>query len=281
MAGPDEKRPAQAGFGLAEAVVGALLAAVVTLAGLSLVRGAVRLADRVERRSEAAIGARWALELAARDLARAGIGVCPDGLVGCPDEPLELLAEAAVAVRGDRDRDDPVAARDPERWLVGLYRVVPTANDEVVLFLRRNRSGRGKGRATFEADLDGPDRVTLADGREIARRDGVVETIDGGPYALPSERSTGVFYRVRFVNDARRFGSAWFRSMQPLADGIARFEVEGFDAAGAPVPACGGADDADGRACRGRVRRLRLSLVVAETGERIAHEVALPRRGRS
>ncbi len=268
-------RPAQnaRGFASAEALVGAALGLVTVLAALSLASGLARVADRQIARDDRALGARWALERMAADVVAAGRGV--DAGAG-PDEALELLEPWAVGLRGDLDGDEPDEARDPETRLDPAGGFIATGNDEVVVWLRRTR---GRARiARFDADLDSADRVTLPDGRLLARRDGVVETVDAGPAAAEDDPRIGVLYRVHFVDDARRFGTGRFRVVQPVLSGVVSFRVTGLDAAGNDVGACGGADDAAARTCRGAVRALRVELGMDVRGRVERYRMTIPFR---
>ncbi len=249
-----------AGTTLAETTVGLLVGCLVLLAALALARGFVRLGTRVAREAGDLLGAEAALARVVTAVARAGAGVPAEG----PDEPVELLEPWAIAVRGDRDGDLPGRALDPERWLSPAGDAVPVANDEVVVFLRRNAGGGGRRRARFVADLDSPDRVRLPDGTVLARRDGVGDAIDAGPAAGEDDRSPGTFYRVTFVHDARRAGTGRFRVVEPLADRVTGFRVLARDRAGREVPPCGGGDSPAARACRARVARVRIELLVAD-----------------
>lgn len=270
---------AAAGFATPEALTGVLLALLAIAGALAAARGLQKLSAVAMAGAEQSVAASWALERIAREVSRAGLGVCPDRDPACPDEALEFIDAAALAVRGDLDGDDPAAALDPERLLTGRFPLVPTGNDEVVVYLMRP-AGRGTARpVAFDADLDSSDRVTLPDGAQVARRDGVVESIDAGTAASADTVGGGVLYRVIFTSDARYAGTARFRVSEPLLDGVALFRVEGRDAAGIPVPPCGGRDDPGARACRAAVRRIVLDLAVADvTGRsRRAHrEIQLP-----
>ncbi len=266
----------QRGFGSPEAIVGAALAFVALLAALAAAQGLTRLGAVAAARSAGALGAGWALDRLAREAARAGHGVCPGGEPSCPDEAVEFLGAAAIALRGDLDGDDPAASAWPEPWLRGDGRA-RTGNDEVVVYLLRP-PGRADGPLLFDADLDGPDRVTLPDGTLLARRDGAVASVDAGPASAGGETRGGTLYRVTFVHDARHAGSGRFRVAEPLLDDVTRFAVRAWDAAGAPVAACGGADDAAARACRAAVRRVEVRLEVRDEAGRTAgavREVAL------
>jgi hypothetical protein len=271
----------QRGAGAVEAVVGAAVGLLVVLAGLGLLRGMARLADRVVAADEQAAAAAWALDRVAAEIARAGIGVAPADEPPCPDEAVELLDTGALVVRGDLDADAPAERDDPESYLAGHFAAVPTANDEVVGFLRRAGSRGGRRRALFEADLDGPDRVVLADATLVARRDGRVETIDAGPWAEP-DGAAGTLYRVSFVHDARHAGTGRFRSVQPLVDQVLAFEITGLDSSGRPVGACGGSDDPASRSCRHSVVAIELALTFAarESRRTLVRRVALAARGR-
>lgn len=265
------RRTPAAGFASVEALVGAALGLATVVAALSLAAGLARVAGRRVARDDGALAARWALDRIARDLAAAGRGVDTEGT---PDEPLELVEPWALAVRGDRDADDPAAALDPEARLDPAGGFVATGNDEVVAWLRRTAGGAR--RALFEADLDSGDRIDLPDGRKLARRDGAVETIDAGPSARTDDTRAGVLYRVHFVDDARRFGSGRFRVVEPVLSGVTAFRVTALDASGAAVPACGGRDDPPARACRSRVRALRLEIGIDAHGGTIRFERVLP-----
>jgi hypothetical protein len=265
----------QRGFATPEALVGVLLAFAVVLAALTLARGTQELSHAVRVRAERTAALLWALDQIARAVERAGIGVCPGGEPACPDETVELFTDGALGVRGDLDRDDPQAARDPEDDLEGDFPRVATGNDEVVVFLRR---AGGQAAALFDADLDSTDRVTRADGSSLARRDGEVEPVDAGPYDLPGVGGPGTLYRVTFVDDARWAGTGRFRVVEPLADDVVDLSVAAFDAAGRAVAACGGADDTAARACRASIRRLVVRASIGGAGGTVslAREVALP-----
>ncbi len=264
-----------------DTLAGVALGMLAILVALSFARGTLRLGSAVSLESERVLGARWALDRLAREAARAGYGVCPGGEPDCPDEEIEFIGPGAVFVRGDLDGDDPALARDPEADLAGHFAAVPTGNGEVVGYLLRPGSGR-TDRVLFDADLDSTDRTTRADGTTIARRDGAVESIDAGPAAGGDEAPRGTLYRVSFTDDARWFGTGRFRVSEPLVDNAVQFRVDAFDAAGAPVGGCGGADDAASRACRARVRRLAVPLVLADDRgrqTRLGREVDLGARG--
>jgi len=250
------------GFGAVDVLVGTALGFVAVLSALTAARGILRAAEAATGAAEAAASGGWALDRLQRELERAGVGVCPGATPPCPDEALELLDDGAIGVRGDLDRDDPEAARDPELALAGVFAHVPTANDELAVYLRR--SGGDSDRATsFDADLDGTDRVTLPDGTPVARRDGTVEAIACGGAAPARAAVAGTLYRVTFVNDARHAGTSRFRVSEPLLDDVVDFRVEAFDAAGAAIAACGGSDTGAARACRASARRVLLTLVLA------------------
>ena len=268
MSGSVQQAP---GFASAEALVGAALGLATVVAALSLASGLARVADRQIAHDDRALGARWALERVAADVVAAGRGV--DASAG-PDEALELLEPWAVEIAAQPDGDEPDAARDPEAQLDPAGGFVATGNDEVVVWLRRT-AGRARV-ARFDADLDSPDRIALPDGRLLARRDGVVETIDAGPAAAEDDARTGVLYRVHFVDDARRFGTGRFRVVQPVLSGVVSFRVTGLDASGGEVGTCGGADDAAARNCRAAVRALRVELGMDVRGGVERHRMTIP-----
>lgn len=256
------KVPIQAGFAAPEALIGLAVSSLVIISALTLSAEMTRLGHRVADRAQKLGGARWALARMEREVRRAGLGVAHATIPENPDEGIELLTPGAFGVRGDLDRDDPVLAADPETDLAGLYPSVATANDEVVVFLRRDSQGGGEERAEFQADMDGSDRVTRSDGTLLARRDGNVEWIDAGPYAAPGDGGSGTLYRVTFVDNATYFGSGRFRVVEPLADGITDFQVRGLDEQGAEVGPCGGGDDSAARNCRGAIRQIEILLEV-------------------
>lgn len=270
MSAPERRSP-QAGFGAADALVGLLVAMLALAAVLAGARGVLRLGQVIARRADHEAGAAWAVERIAREIARAGVGVCPQG--PCPDEALEFVAAHAIAVRGDLDGDDRAAAAWPEAALDPAGAPVPTANDEIVVFLLR---GAGHVESvTFEADVDSVDRVAGPGATLLARRDGVAEPVDAGP-AATGDTPGGTLYRVSFSNDARDRGTARFDSAQPLADGVRAFRVRAVDAAGNPR-ACGGSDTPAARACRAAVRLVEVELEV-DPGPSAAWSAAAPRR---
>ncbi len=260
-------RAGEGGATLAGTVVGLLVGTLVLLGALALARGFVRLEAGLAAGGGARLGAGAALARVVDAICRAGAGVPAGGV----DEAVELLEPWAIAVRGDRDGDLPGRALDPERWLDPAGGVVPVANDEVLVFLRRNAGGGGRHRARFEADLDSPDRVSLPDGTVLARRDGLVEDIDAGPAAGGEDPSPGVLYRVTFVHDARRAGTGRFRVVEPLLDRVTGFRVSARDRAGREVGPCGGGDALAARACRARVARVRVELAVEDERGGVTH----------
>lgn len=251
-------RAVSAGFTTVEAVVGSALGLATVVAALSLATGIARVADRQLRHDDRVLAAEVALERIARDVAAAGRGV---DSVATPDEALELVADNALGVRADLDLDDPAQARAPEALLDPSGGFVATGNDEVCVWLRRTTRSGGRP-VTFEADLDGTDRVPLPDGTPVARRDGVVETIDAGPAAAAADDRRGTLYRVHFVHDATRFGGGRFRVVVPVLSGVRAFRVRAFDAAGTPIGPCGGADSPAARSCRAAVRGIEVELGV-------------------
>ncbi len=254
------------GFVAAEMIVGVGLALGVILGALSLARSTLILGNEVSERSEQSAAACWALDRMAGELARAGLGFGRDP--ACPDEAVELLTETAIVFRADLDADEPGAREVPEALLTGHFPIVSTANDEVVAYLLRTGTRGGQERALFEADLDAPGRVRLADGTPVARRDGLVEEIDAGPLAGPTETGPsaggrlGTLYRVTFVHDARRAGTGRFRVAQPLLDRVRAFRVRAVDEIGHTLSPCGGADTPGARRCRARIRRIVLELEI-------------------
>ncbi len=262
-------KQAPRGFATPEALVGVLLALVAVIGALAAARGLLKVGAFAMAGAEQTLSATWALERMAHEIGRAGLGVRPGTESDCPDEALEYLDAGALAVRGDLDGDDPTAAFIPERWLTGRFPLVPTGNDEVVVYLLRP-SGREATRSiTFEADLDSDQRTSLPDGTPVARRDGIVELIDAGPAAGGERIRGGTLYRVTFAIDARYAGTSRFRVTEPLLDDVVLFRVEGRDDNDARSPACGGLDDADARACRAAVRRVVLDLGVADFTGRV------------
>lgn len=261
-----------------DTILGAALALFAVAAALALANGTVRLGALASAAAETSVAGDRALARIAREVERAGLGVCPGGEPLCPDEAIELLEDDALGVRGDLDLDDVARSRRPESDLAGTFARVRTGNDEVTVYLLR---GPGATRTTFEADLDGPDRVTLADGTVVARRDGVVGAIDAGPRDA-AVGAGGTLYRVTFTDDVRHAGSGRFRVVEPLADGVTALRVTAYDAGGAVVAACGGLDGAAARAARAQVRRVGLALeLVDERGRalRLARDIALPHAG--
>lgn len=268
------RRPSgSGGFGAAESIVGLGLALGVILAALILARGVLVLGHGVSIKTGREVAAAWVLDRIGQEIVQAGVGV---GIVeGSPDEAIEYLTGGAVGVRGDLDGDDRLERERPEQWLTGHFPLVPTANDEVVLFLRRVGSRGGSERARFDADLDSDDRVTLTDGTLLARRDGVVEEIDAGPYAGAGDARAGTLYRVSFVHNARRAGSGRFRNVQPMLDKVTAFRVTAFDAENRALDPCGGADDAASRICRARVRRVAIEVRLEGSPRALRREYAL------
>lgn len=261
------------GMATPEALVGVLVALFAVLSALALARGLVQLGSRTAVDAEGALERAWALDRIVREVSRTGLGVCPAG--PCADEAIELTAAAALVVRGDLDGDDRERAADVEPWLSPSGAVVPTGNDEVTAYVLR---GGTDSDLVFEADLDSVDRITLPDGTLLARRDGVVEPISCGDASGSADVVRGTLYRVTFTLDARWAGTGRFRVVEPLAENVTRFAVEAFDAPGAALSPCGGADDAAARACRAAVRRVRITLCGAAapwTSRCIAREVAL------
>lgn len=263
-----------AGFASPEALVGVAVGCLVLTLGLAAASGLVGLAHRVVDRSFRLTAARWALARMEREVRRAGIGVS-----GPTDEPVEFFTNWALAVRADLDRDEPGLDADPEADLVRAGTPPATANDEVVVFLRRDAKGGGGERVSFQADVDGTDRLARSDGALLARRDGSVEWVDAGPCAAPGAGGAGTLYRVTFVHDARHFGTGRFRVVEPLADGIAAMTVQALDGRGRPLETCGGADDAKGLRCRAAIRQVEIELVVELAGgerESLSRRFALP-----
>lgn len=255
-----ERATRERGFATPEALAGVALGLLAILVVLAAARGTALLGRTAALAAERGLALRWAADRMAREIARAGHGVCPGREPLCPDEALEALTDGAIVVRGDLDGHDPARARDPERDLAGTFAAVPTANDEVVGYLLRPGGGPRPPALTFDADLDSADRVLLADGTLLARRDGVVESVDCGPAADGTATVPGTLYRVTFTHEASDFGSARFRVLEPLADGVRLFRIDAFDALGVARAACGGADDAAGRGCRAAVQRVRVTL---------------------
>lgn len=264
------------GFTLIETIIGAALGLSVLLASLAVMRGTMHLSLDLQNTANDDASAQWVLDRIAADVARAGIGINPSADPHSPDERVELLQYAVVTIRTDSDRDHPLESMRPERWLRGRYPRVAIANDEIVSYLRRNRFGRGRGRATLQADVHSSDWVDLPDGTPVARRDAEVETVDLGPFATQGE-STGTLYRVRLRNDARRFPGGRFRVMSPLADSVDDFRVVGIDASGMPLPECGGAQSIAAISCRGAIERLQFAVTIR--GVRFEREMPLPRGG--
>jgi hypothetical protein len=246
------------GDALSSMVVGAGLGLLALLSALALARGLAQLTTRVQEREAARVAARWSLDQMASLFLLSGQGVCPGDEPNCPDEAIELLDDHALALRGDLDRDRPGEQDQPERELAGLFPSVPTANDEVVVFLRRSASRDPN--VSFEADLDSTDQATLPDGTPVARRDGRVESIDGGAAQTVDDQRAGTLYRISYSHDARLFGRGTSRITEPLADDVTLLRFQGFDRAGGPVSACGGTQTLAAQSCRQRVARLRIDL---------------------
>lgn len=246
----------------AATIVGLAVGLGAVLSALTLTQGFVRLTTQSARREQRRREATWTLERIVRATLRAGLGVCPDRDPGCPDEPIELLTSGALAVRADFDRDDLLLASSPEAALVGRFRSVATGNDELLVFTRRPDSGPSGPALQFDADLDSTDRVTLADGTVVARRDGRTESIDIGPNLVAADRRSGSIYRTHFAHDATLFGTGRFRNAEPLCDNASELSFRAWDVAGVALPDCGGADDAASRSCRAAVARLAIDLVL-------------------
>lgn len=254
------------GFGSVEMIVGAALSLGTVLAALTLTQGLTRLTTNVQDAESRRLSARWSLDQIVRAIQQAGIGVCPGHDPACSDEPIEFFAPELLVLRGDRDRDDPAAARVPETLISGRVGDVLTGNDELLAFTRRASSRNDT--AIFAADLDSADHVPMPDGAPVARRDGVVESIDVGGMQAADDPRDGTLYRVAFVNDARSFGTGRFRISEPLADGVGSLRFEAFDRNDLPVADCGGADDAPARACRASIKRIRVSLTLRQRASR-------------
>ncbi len=263
------RKKAPRGFATPEALAGVLLALVAVVGALAAARGLLKLGAVAMAGAEQTLSATWALERMAHEIGRAGLGVRPGAAADCPDEALEYLDAGAIAVRGDLDGDDPTTAFIPERWLTGRFPLVPTGNDEVVVYLLRPSGREATRNVTFEADLDSDQWAYLPDGTPVARRDGIVERIDAGPAANGEQIRGGTLYRVTFTVDARYAGTSRFRVTEPLLDDVVLFRVEGRDDNDASLPACGGLDAADARACRAAARRIVLDLGVADFTGRV------------
>lgn len=89
------------GFTLLELLVGCLLGALVTAAGVELLRVHVGIARRLQARLAAVGGAGWALAVAARDAELAGGDPTGAGAV----RALALATDARLVLEGDRDGD--------------------------------------------------------------------------------------------------------------------------------------------------------------------------------
>ncbi len=248
------------GFATPDALAGVALGLLALLVALGAVRGTALLGRGASLAAERGLALRWAADRIARELAHAGHGVCPGRESACPDEAVEALTAGAIVARGDLDGHDPARARDPERDLAGFSAAVPTGNDEVYGYLLRPGGTARAPALLLDADLDSADRVLLPDGTLLARRDGVVESVDCGPAVNGTMVAPGTLYRVTFTHEATDFGTSRFRVLEPLADGVRLFRVDAFDGQGTALPACGGTDDAAGRACRAAVRRVRVTL---------------------
>lgn len=250
-------------------MIGVGLAFAVILASLALVRGTCRLGSDLSRGSDRSVAALWALECIAADLAKAGLGVRGSNT----DEAIELSSPGVLAFRADMDRDDPGVAEEPEERIAGGSDRVTTGNDEVLAFLRRSPDHGYGEEKHFWADMDSNDTATMEDGTVVAKRDDALEAVAIGKAMPPDDDRSATLYRMSFLNDATRFGTARFYSAQPLLDRVTSFEVRALDAGGEEVGPCGGEDDLASRDCRAEVRRFVLELRLEDVTDVFRREV--------
>jgi hypothetical protein len=87
-----------AGFATPEGLVGVFLALVAVVGAFAAARGLQQLSAVAMAGAEQSVAAAWALDRIAREISRAGLGVCPGADPTCPDEAVEFLDAGALAV---------------------------------------------------------------------------------------------------------------------------------------------------------------------------------------
>lgn len=229
--------PRERGALLAEIIVAAACFAILIVMTAMLYASMARYQKRVAADAAQQQTGRSALERIVDDLRRAGLNVDPDD-AGRPDEGFEGTWSTACALRLDEDMADDALRDSPEALLAGgTYEVVPTGNDEIVVWALGQESA-----FEFLADVEG------------VPRDGTVESVRVAPTASTAPRT---LYRMS-VMEGR---SAMTR--QPVIDDCLSLRFEYFDARGRPLAPAEGGDAPAAREARARIASVAVRLGIA------------------
>ena len=255
----NEKRTAR-GFSLIEMVVATAIFALAASVAFILYTAAQKSYKAGENSSDQQQSTRVAFDRMISDVRLAGLNTNPDGDTTRVDEQIEGAWDTAVTVRGDFDREDPVASLSPESALAGtVYNSVSTGNDEIVTYVLSKPGLTSTGTLDLWLDVDKP-RVKTVKQVTIPK---VALIQDNPPYTL---------YRVTLADVTGTFPTSPQASSnfvyEPVADNIKSMTFLYYDDGGtliSPNTPANSADDIAGTAAnqvtRAAIKRISISLV--------------------
>lgn len=248
------------GFSLIEMVVATAIFAMAASVAFILYTAAQKSYKAGEDSSDQQQSTRVAFDRMISDVRLAGYNSNPDGDTTRVDEQIEGAWDTAVTVRGDFDREDPVASVNPESSLAGtVYNAVSTGNDEIVTYVLSKPGLTSTGTMDLWLDVDRP-RVKTDKQVRIPK---IALLQDNPPYTL---------YRVTMIDVNGTFPASPQASTnfiyEPVADNIRSMTFQYYDDSGAllsPDTPANSSDDLGGTVTnapvRNRIRRISINLV--------------------
>ncbi len=246
-------RRGEAGFTLAEVLVGVTVMAIVFVAAFMVYDNLQKSFKLSENAATQQQNTRVAFDRMTADIRQAGFNYNPDGNTGRPDEQVEGMWDTAITVRADYDFEDATDSVAPESTLGGAsatFDVVSIGNDEIVSYALGKPDGSGGTSISFVADVTG------------VPRDGTQETVTIGNVHLTQSDPPYTLYRYTVAPNSTAVVK------QPVADNIKSLEFTYYSGAndpntGAPVvlAAVGGGEDPNDIDQRDKISKIGMKVV--------------------
>lgn len=268
---PARRRAASSGFSLVEVLVAMAIFMLVMLAAYQVYERSREGFQRGANQAELIQSVRVGFEQMVGDVRMAGFELDLDGddtdYDNAPDEPIELMHEHAIIVRGNYDFADDAAIRGREPGLernddTACCPVVTTANDEIVGYALGKQEGtQPTGSVAARFDLTGTQATNDTSIRDASISDtGVIsgeEAITINQLELTDDPPSPPYVLYRFTWD-----DAGNLVRQPLVDNIRSLRFLYYDEDGTELTPNGGADGNGGadRDLRWDVRRVKIEL---------------------
>ncbi len=243
----------EAGFSLAEVLVGVTVMAIVFVAAFMVYDNLQKSFKMNENAATQQQNTRAAFDKLVADVRLAGFNYNPDGDETRPDEQVEGMWDNAITVRGDYDAEDSSLNTTPESTLGGpsaTFDVVSIGNDEIVTYALGKPDGTGGTTISFVADVQG------------VPRNGTQETVSISNVHLTQGNPPYTLYRYSVAPNSNTIVK------QPVADNIKSLEFIYYSGAvdpnsGNPITltSVGGAEDPNDVEQRDRITKIGVKVI--------------------